>query len=78
MLISLTQQQRKRIQQILKDLVKKHGPQHKLAKSLQITSASLSQLISGKFVPCARVCVLAEAKYGIKKEDIRPDIFMIN
>ena len=78
MLIPLTQTQKRKAQQILKELVKKHGSQHVLAKALQITPASFSQLLSGKFVPCARVCVLLEAKYGIKKEDIRPDIFMIN
>ncbi len=78
MLLPLTEKQKRRAQQIIKDLVKKEGTQHKLAVSLHITEPSLSQLINGKYLPSARVCVLAEAKYGVKKEDIRPDIFMIN
>jgi DNA-binding transcriptional regulator YdaS (Cro superfamily) len=78
MLIKLTENQKRRVQQIFKDLVKKMGTQNKVAISLQITEPSLSHLIKGKTLPSARVCVLIEAKYGIKKEDIRPDIFMIN
>ena len=78
MLIPLTEKQKKRAQQILKNAAKLAGSQQTLAKNLHITESSLSQLLSGKYLPSARVCVLLEAKYKIKKEDIRPDIFMIN
>ncbi len=78
MLLPLTEQQKRRAQQILKNLAKKAGSQEALARELHITPSSLSHLINGRFVPSARVCVLAESKYGVKKEDLRPDIFMIN
>lgn len=78
MLLPLTEKEKRRIQQILKDLVKKTGSQQALAKSLHITEPALSHLINGKSLPGARVCVLAEAKFGVNKEDIRPDIFRID
>lgn len=78
MLIALKEEEKRHIQQILKGLAKQAGSQLKLAQSLNIKKPSISQLISGKYLPSARVCVLIESKYGIKKEDLRPDIFLLN
>lgn len=78
MSMSLTQKQKKHIQQIFKDLIKHEGSQVKLAKALQVTKPAVSQWVHGVWLPGAHTCVLIEAKYGIRKEDIRPDIFMLN
>lgn len=78
MLISLKEEEKKHIQQTLKALAKQAGSQLKLAHSLNIKEPSISQLINGKHLPSARVCMLIESKYGIKKEDLRPDIFLLN
>ena len=78
MLIPLTQEEKKRVQKIFKDLAKKEGSQFNLAKALRLTKPAISQLISGIFLPSARICLIIESKYGIKKEELRPDIFMLN
>lgn len=78
MLLPLTEKEKRRTQQILKSLVKQSDSQQKLANLLHITEPALSHLINGKSLPSARVCVLIEAKFGIKKEEIRPDIFRID
>lgn len=78
MLLPLAQKQKRNIQQIFKDLVKREGSQVKLAAILRVTEPAISQWIKGTCLPSAHICILIESKYGINKEDIRPDIFMIN
>jgi ribosome-binding protein aMBF1 (putative translation factor) len=66
---------RKNIQKIFRNLSFKEGSQKSLGKKLNITESAISKLIHGEFLPGARLCILLESEYGIKKEEIRPDIF---
>ena len=66
------------IQKKLKEAVLLAGSQVALSRILHITEASLSQLLNNRFLPSARICVLLEAKFGFKKEQMRPDIFLID
>jgi len=78
MLISLSEKERESVREILKNLASQIGSQKELAKSLNISNPSLSLLIKGVYLPGARVCVLLEHIYGIKKEQLRPDIFSLS
>lgn len=78
MLITLSKNDREQTKVLLKHVAKQSGSQRKLAKFLHVTESTISQLIKGTFLPSPRMCVLIEHKYGIKKEELRPDIFMLN
>lgn len=75
MLIKLTKEERENVKNILNKLTAQVKTKTELAKSLNISKGALSLLLQGDFLPGARVCILIENKYGIKKEDLRPDIF---
>lgn len=78
MLIPLTEKEKLHVQKIFKNLALKEGSQYKLARAMRLTEASISQLVNGKYLPSARLCMIIEAKYGIKKEELRPDIFLLS
>ncbi len=78
MKVQLTKKQREYVQQVFIKLSKQVGNQNKLASSLNLTKQAISQIVTGKNLPCAHLCILLETRYGIKKEILRPDIFTIN
>jgi transcriptional regulator with XRE-family HTH domain len=78
MLIKLTKKQRDDVQEIFKKLSAQVGTKKELAKSLNISRGALSLLLQGDFLPGARICILLEKLYGIKKEELRPDIFSLD
>jgi DNA-binding transcriptional regulator YdaS (Cro superfamily) len=77
MIISLSKTEKSRIKLLLKRAVLLAGSQTELAKLFGITESAISQMVNGKFLPSARICVVIENKFGIKKEELRPDIFSI-
>lgn len=78
MLIQLARKQKEYIQKVFIDLSKQLGNQNKLAASLGLSKQAISQIITGKNMPSAHLCLLIESRYGIKKEILRPDIFTID
>jgi hypothetical protein len=72
---TFTEKERQRVKNIFKDLVAAEGSQVQLAHSLRLSKSAICQLLHGIFLPSARLCVIIERKYGIKKEALRPDIF---
>lgn len=72
---AFTEKERQRVKSIFKDLAEVEGSQVHLAHSLRLTKSAICQLIHGIFLPSARLCVIIEKRYGIKKEELRPDIF---
>lgn len=77
MLIRLTKKQREHIQKVFLSLSKQIGNQTKLAVSLNLSRQTISLIINGTNLPGAHICLLIESRYGIKKETLRPDIFII-
>lgn len=66
------------VQKKMAALCKKAGSQANLAKELKLSTASINRMINGHIMPGPRVCVLVESKYGLKKEDLRPDLFLLD
>jgi DNA-binding transcriptional regulator YdaS (Cro superfamily) len=78
MILLVSKKEREKVQKLMKKAAVIAGSQYRLAKDLRISESAVSKLVNGKFLPSVRVCVLIESKYGIKKEDLRPDIFLLN
>lgn len=78
MVSRLTPKQREYIKKAFIRLSKQIGNQNKLAASLGVCRQTISLIIHGKNLPGAHICLLIDLRYGIKKETLRPDIFMIN
>lgn len=66
------------VQKKMESLAKKAGSQANLAKELNLTTGSISRMVKGHIMPGTRVCILIESKYGIKKESLRPDLFLLS
>ena len=78
MVNNISKKERERIRSIFRYLSHHVGSQKKLADELEVGESAISQLIKGNFLPSAKICVMIEAKYGIKKETLRPDIFVVS
>ena len=78
MLTPLSKSDREHIKFLLKCLTRKSLSNRKIAQYLRISDSAFSQMLNGSMLPSPRICVLIENKYGIKKEELRPDIFRLN
>lgn len=73
----ISKKEKEAIRSIFSYLSHHVGSQRKLADALNIGESAVSQLVNGNFLPGVKLCVLIESKYGIRKEILRPDIFVI-
>jgi len=78
MITNLTTKERECIKKTFSRLSKQLGNQNRLAAALNTSRQTISLIIKGTNLPGAHLCLLLESRYGIKKETLRPDIFLFN